>query len=185
MHYHWTDPITSQSVAGTPLACVTSRPVQTLLGLLLRLLPQGERVQRLHSRTMLDGVRQRKRRELTEDDHEGENVNPVLLNKTLLWLGRDNLALGCERWGRTQLRPRVAFDQIPGRIHACDLSPHRTNQNKGPDPVGPMSWSTHKGGSLGFRTWTVVFANVIGLIARASACVVKGQTPSSGRGERK
>ena len=36
--------------------------------------------------------------ELTEDDHEGENVNPVLLDEALLRLGRDDLTLGCKRW---------------------------------------------------------------------------------------
>ena len=36
--------------------------------------------------------------ELTEDDEEGENVDPVLLNETLLWLGWDDLTLRCQRW---------------------------------------------------------------------------------------
>lgn len=55
-------------------------------------------------------TREGKRRELTEDDHERKNVNPVLLKETLLWFGRDDLTFGCKRWRRAQLWPRVAFD---------------------------------------------------------------------------
>lgn len=46
---------------------------------------------------MLGGARAtrgKEARELTKDDQEGENVNPVLLDETLLWLRRDDLALG-------------------------------------------------------------------------------------------
>jgi len=54
---------------------------------------------------------------LTKDNHEGENVNPVLLDETLLGLRRDDLALRGERWGGAQLRPRVALDQAPDHTH--------------------------------------------------------------------
>lgn len=58
-----------------------------------------------------------RRGELTEDDHEGENIYPVFLNETLLGLGRDYLTLRRKRWRRAQFRPRVAFDQIPDHRH--------------------------------------------------------------------
>lgn len=93
-----------------------------------------------------------KRRELTEEDHQGENVHPVFLKERLLCLGRDDLALGCKRWRRAQFRPGVAFDQTPD--HICTRFCHHTGptRNQRPDLVGQANWGTHNGGSLGFRT---------------------------------
>lgn len=45
-----------------------------------------------------NGVR-REKLELTKDDNEGEDVNPILLDQALLWFGRDDLAFGRKRWG--------------------------------------------------------------------------------------
>jgi len=95
----------------------TFRLVQTLLGP-LRLLPQGEQVlwlQTPHRVRRCSG--ERDWGELTKDNHEGENVNPVLLNETLLGLRRNDLALRGERRRGAQLRPRVALDQAPDHTH--------------------------------------------------------------------
>jgi hypothetical protein len=37
--------------------------------------------------------------ERTNDDHKGKDVNPIFLDETLLWFGRDDLAFGRKRWG--------------------------------------------------------------------------------------
>jgi hypothetical protein len=37
--------------------------------------------------------------ERTNDDHKGKDVNPIFLDETLLWFGRDDLAFGSKRWG--------------------------------------------------------------------------------------
>ena len=79
---------------------------------------------------------EREKAELTKDNHEAEEVNPILLYEAFLWFGHDNFALGREWWRGAQLRPRVAFDQIPDYIHVCHLSPQRTNQTPRPDLVG-------------------------------------------------
>lgn len=36
--------------------------------------------------------------ELTQDDHEGKDVNPILLDETLLWFRGDDLAFGSKWW---------------------------------------------------------------------------------------
>lgn len=35
---------------------------------------------------------------LTEDDDQGNHVNPIFLDETLLWFRRDDLAFGRKRW---------------------------------------------------------------------------------------
>ena len=77
---------------------VTSRLVQTLLGL-LRLLPQGEQVLWLQFPHHVKQRSGERGQELTKDNHDGKNVDPVLLKETLLGLGRNDLALGCKRRG--------------------------------------------------------------------------------------
>jgi hypothetical protein len=67
---------------------------------------------------------------LTDDNHEPDDVNPVLLDESLLWFGSNHLAFGRKRWRGAQLRPRVAFDQIPDRIHTfADLSAQGDKRN--------------------------------------------------------
>ena len=73
--------------------------VQTLLGP-LRLLPQGELALGLHPRikSVCARVGGASWGELTKDEHEGENVDPVLLDETLLGWGCDDLTLRRKRW---------------------------------------------------------------------------------------
>ena len=147
MHYYWTDLINSQSGcdhSSFHWLAFTFRLVQALLDR-RRLLPQGDQVPWLqfpcHVRPCLWWRRERKRTELTKNEDEGEDINPILLDEALLWFRFDDLTLGRKGWRRAQLRPRVAFDQIPDHRHARHLSPQRTNQNAGPG----SGWSKGEG----------------------------------------
>ena len=104
-YYYWTDPINSQSglrPLGFSLARVHLPPrpgppgpaPPSSSGGVGAMAAIGTLSCKTHA---MPGVG-RDTAELTKDNHEGKDVNPIFLDKALLWLRFDDLALGRKGW---------------------------------------------------------------------------------------